>query len=448
MTQRPFAYADVYRHPLLPGPAFDSRTARIKSEIPPEVATVCKNESNCTVFLPNGAWLTTWSQGGWEHAPDERIVFSLSHDMGRTWCPPTTILTSSEEERIAYGAPFVVPNTGRVYLFFFAGSQHGTFRGPEYDAGNIGFVYSDDAGTHWSERFRVDLPDRDLNVFPDRIHAWINHPPQIMPTGEVMLPISCCRNIGLRRRAFQLVPAEAGLVLCENILTEHDPAKLTFSLLPKGARGIRVDVFKHRDNPALLQLLAFFNGCPEDSGFNFQEMTIAPLSDDRWVGVGRTFLGAVGYTVSEDQGRTWTHAEPLCYRPDGQPIRHPMTMCPIAQTTDDRFILLFTNNDGARRNARHVWDGDGRTRNPQWITVGRKIPGETRNGGLVFGEPMILAEVDDSGETNLKTGISMPQFFERKGRFFLCYNINKEHILLDEIPADVLDRLTPGFESV
>lgn len=121
-------------------------------------------------------------------------------------------------------------------------------------------------------------------------------------------------------------------------------------------------------------------------------------------------------------------------------------MCPIAKTSDGRIVLLFCNNDGNDRGAKHIWDGDGRTRNPQWIVVGREIPGETRNGGLVFGKPMILAEVDASGETNLKTGISMPQFFERNGRYFVCYNINKHDILLDEIPLDVLNRLTPDIE--
>lgn len=65
------------------------------------------------------------------------------------------------------------------------------------------------------------------------------------------------------------------------------------------------------------------------------------------------------------------------------------------------------------------------------------------NAGLVFGPPRLLVEVDDTGEVNLKTGISMPQFIERAGRYFVMYNINKEHLLLDEIPAAVLDEMTP-----
>ena len=239
------------------------------------------------------------------------------------------------------------------------------------------------------------------------------------------------------------LPAEVSVVRCDNILTEDDPAKLRFTLLPEGPRGIRADVLKHWDNPALRRLLSAFDGVPYESAFNFQEMTVVPLSDGRWVGVGRTFLGSPGYTVSRDRGRTWTPVEPLCYGPDGPPVKHPMTMCPIARASDGSFVLLFTNNDGSDRGARHVWDGNGRTRNPQWFVVGREVPGEERNGGLMFGEPRILADVDDSGETNLKTGISMPQFFECGGRAFVCYNINKEHILLDELPRSVLQQMLP-----
>ena len=55
-----------------------------------------------------------------------------------------------------------------------------------------------------------------------------------------------------------------------------------------------------------------------------------------------------------------------------------------------------------------------------------------------------MAEVDDSGETNLKTGIGMPQFFGLESRIFVCCNVNKEHILPDEIPAAILDEMTPG----
>ncbi len=447
MKSRPFAYSDVFCHPpLAQGAAFDLY-GTIKKDIAPEIACVCKNESNCTVFLPDGTWFTTWSQGSFEHAMDECLVCAVSSDMGRTWSKPRPVLKSTPEERLAYGAPFVVPSTGRIYVFQFAGWQlGGSFKTPEYDCGNLFFVYSDDNGESWSERRKIELPDKDISIYLGRFHGWVNHPPQIMPSGDVILPLSMFPNFLPRRgRAWMALPAEVSVVKCENILSESDPSKLRFSLLPEGPRGIRADVRRNWDNPSLKRLLEQFDTEPYEAAYNFQEMTTVPLSDGRWLGVGRTFLGSPGFTVSEDNGRTWSPVEQLRYSPDGEPVKHPMTMCPIAKTSDGRVVLLFTNNDGSMRGARHVWDGNGRTRNPQWICVGREIPGERRNGGMLFGKPMILAEVDDSGEANLKTGVSMPQFFERDGRFFVMYNINKEHILLDEIPSSTLDSLTPAL---
>jgi hypothetical protein len=446
LRARPFAYSEVYTHPYLPHAAFSAPHGGARAGLDPAIATVCKNESNCTVFLSDGSWFTTWSQGTCEHALDERIVFAVSSDRGQTWSAPRPIVQSTEEERMAYGAPFVVPGSGRIYLFFVAGNHKGgVFATAEYDAARLFFVYSDDRGGHWSERRQVSLPDRDVSMVSGRFHGWINHSPQLMPTGEVILPLSMAAMTQSKwRRAWQILSAEVSVLRCNNLLTEQDPGKLSFTLLPAGPRGIRADVRANWDNPALRRLLEFFNGVPYETASNFQEMTVVPLADGRWFGVGRTFLGSPGFTVSSDRGLSWTPVEPLRYRPGGEPIRHPMTMCPIAKTSDGRLVLLFTNNDGSERGARHVWDGDGRTRNPQWITVGREIPGETANAGLCFGAPMILTDVDDSGEVNLKTGISMPQFFEYEGEFFVCYNINKEHLLLDRIPAEVLARLTPA----
>lgn len=456
LRQRPFEYGEIFVHPPLPGAAF--KGGHIKEDVPYEVARVCKNESNGTVFLGDGTWVTTWSQGSHEGHPDERIVCSLSSDMGRTWGEPGTIVESVpvEEERAAYGIPFVVPESDRIYLFYFVTANTegklwaregrlapGQRRYPEHGAGRLYFVFSDDRGESWSPRREIVLPPRDSNTFPDRWHAWVNHPAQLMPTGEVIFTFGSHPMNQMGRRAWQLGTAEVGVVRCENILMERDPEKLEFTLWPKGPRGIRTDVRHSWDCAPLRRLLERFDGDRSETAYNFQEMTVIALADGRWVGLGRSFLGSPAYVVSTDRGQTWSLGQPLCYAPGGEPVHHPMTMCPIAPTGDGRYVLLFTNNDGSQRGAAHVWDGDGHTRNPQWFAVGRAIEGEERNGGLVFGEPRVLVDVDDSGEVNLKTGISMPQFFARDGRFFVAYNINKEHILLDEIPASVLDEMTP-----
>lgn len=441
MSSRPFARADIYRHPPISG-----------LHPPPELAAVRKNESSCVVVLADGTWLVTWSQGSFEGAHDEKIVCARSRDLGRTWSDPQPVVASTPEFRRSYGCPFVVPATGRVFLFLHEGRHAGggiAPNSPEVDAGRLGFLFSDDDGSTWSDVRSICLPDRDISMFPDRIHGHLNHPPQLMPDGRVVLPLSQYARPGSMRRDWQLVAGETALLWCENILTETDPDGLAFTLLPEGPRGIRADLLNHADNPAVLRLAAAFAGYPECLAFNAQEMTVVPLSDGRWVGACRTYLGSPGFTVSRDQGQTWSPVERLQYGPDGPPIDHPHTMCPLARLPDGRFILLFTNNDGTRNGAEHVWDGGCRTRNPQWFVIGIENPGEDRNGGLLFGEPRVLAAADeneapDGFRASTCTGISMPQYLSAAGRHFVQYGLKKEHILLDEIPAEVIDAMTPA----
>lgn len=441
MKSRPYAYADIYRHPPMLG-----------RDLPPAMAAIRKNESGCLIVLPDGSWLATWSQGSFEGALDERIVGAVSRDTGRTWSEPRPITVSTPQFRRSYGCPFVAPGTGRIYLFLHEGRQHGggaARTNPEVDAGKLGFTFSDD-GVTWSEIQSIALPDRDISVFPDRMHGHLNHPPQRMPDGRIVLPFTQGRRTGATRRAWQLGCSEVALLECENILTERDPARLRFSVLPAGPRGIRVDLLRHGDNPAVHRLAAAFNGNPEELATNAQEPTVVALSDGRWICVCRTYLGSPGYAVSRDGGRTWTKVERLCYGPGGAWIEHPHTMCPLAQLPDGRFMLLFTHNDGTRNGAAHVWDGGCRTRNPQWFAIGREVPGEERNGGLLFGEPRILAEADelespDGFRASTCTGIAMPQYFAADGRHFVQYGLKKEHILLDEIPASVIDAMTPAL---
>lgn len=418
-----------------------------------------KNESNCTVFLPDGRWLTTWSQGCYEGHPEQQIVGAFSEDEGLSWSAPFTIESSRPEtdEMIAYGIPFVAPELKRVYLFFFVcihgegrqwaqagqpseGRRHDSQRGceqcprPEHGAGQLHFVYSDDQCRTWSSRIRVKLPDRDINVLPGYHHACVNHPPRIMADGTVLFTFSGTRII---YRAYQLNACEANVVRCENILSERDTHRLEFTLLPRGPRGIRVNVLRHAQNQALQRLLRAFDGCVADSGYTFEEMTLVDLPGGRWLGVGRTMLGSPCFTISVDRGESWTSPEPLRYRPGGPLIKHPMTMCPVASTTDGRIVLLFTNNDGTDRGAAHIWDEGGTTRNPQWLVVGRAMANVEDNAGLIFGSPFVLAETaPPTPEEKEKAGISMPQFLQWGQRFFVCYNINKRDILLDEIPPD------------
>lgn len=436
LKKREFAYSEVFVHELVGQDLFDEWGV-LKATLDPEMASKCKNESNNTVIFDDGTMMTTWGQGSSEMAFDESVVYSISHDTGMTWSEPRRFLSSEMDFHIAYGAPFIVPNTQRIYFFFLLGGKNG-----DGSTGNFHFVFSDNRGKTWSEPYLISLPDRFINMYRNYVTGWLNHGPQRMGD-TVLLPISATHRMGVYRKSWCLTPAEVSVISMPNILYENNPENLVFNLYPEGPYGLRLPISEHIQNPALKQLNDYFGGEPEENAYNMQELTVTKLPDGRIIGVARTYIGSPAFAVSSDNGKTWTKPEALRYAPDGDLILHPCTMCPIASLTDGRVFFMFTNNDGSMRNAHHVWDGNGTTRNPQWFVIGRQIPGVEKNAGLIFGTPRILTEVDESGPLNLKTGVSMPQFFEFKKRYFVCYNINKEHILLDEIPAGVIDEMTP-----
>jgi hypothetical protein len=113
-----------------------------------------------------------------------------------------------------------------VYLFLHEGRHAGggiAPNSPEVDAGQLGYLFSDDHGVNWSDVRSIALPDRDISMFPDRIHGHLNHPPQLMPGGRVVLPLTQYARLGSMRRDWQLVAGETAVLWCENILTESRP---------------------------------------------------------------------------------------------------------------------------------------------------------------------------------------------------------------------------------
>ena len=54
--------------------------------------------------------------------------------------------------------------------------------------------------------------------------------------------------------------------------------------------------------------------------------------------------------------------------------------------------------------------------------------------------PIILADDLGDGDLGIYGNPDMKpphiDFFERDGRYFVCYNINKEHILLDDLTSE------------
>jgi hypothetical protein len=103
-----------------------------------------------------------------------------------------------------------------------------------------------------------------------------------------------------------------------------------------------------------------------------QEPSLVRLPDDRLFCVMRTNSGYIWYSVSGDDGYTWSNPRPLLRKDHGRPILQPVSCCPIYQLADGRYVLLHHNNRGDI-NARP--ENTARPRRPAYVALGEFRPG-------------------------------------------------------------------------
>ncbi|GMV96175.1 MAG: hypothetical protein AMXMBFR83_05430 [Phycisphaerae bacterium] len=386
------------------------------------------NEHFLVVPVRSGAFLAFWTQASVENNPDQRIVMSRSLDRGRTWSPPVTLAgdPTGESKRLASWAfPFVVPATGRVYLFW--NQNVGIVDAREDTTGTLTYCWSDDEGATWSPR----------HTLPIRKSA-ISHPDPKVPENWVTFqcPIITSRKqvlVGFTRwasKAFQPVGglferhSELGFLRFDNILTEPDGSKLRVTTLPESDHGPAVP-------------------WPEKPKISIaQEPAIQELADGRLITVMRTRTGYIYFTLSADEGRSWSPPQPLRFAPGGEKIPQPLAPCPLYKLRDGRFLLIFHNNTG------HANGGTGptdsrRVRRPVFISVGREIP--DRDQPIRFSPPRLLA--DNGGQPHPVNGHTQigtyPSLFEFQGRIYFWYP-DRKHILYGMIlPRGWIDAMTP-----
>jgi hypothetical protein len=271
------------------------------------------------VVTRDGSWLCTLTTGrGREGDRGQHVVATISADRGETWSALIDIEPADGPEA-SWAVPLIAAG-GRVYVFYdYNGDLVDRFPGrPEtIRADMLGWYcyrYSDDGGRTWSaQRYRLPVRvtacDRANQWGGDVQVLWGIDKPKVMGP---MLVSTRPEDLGefvvfafTKLRRHLLEDGEGWLFRSRNILTEADPGKIVWEMLPGGECGIRA----------------------EEYGSVQEEHNLLPLGGGRLYCVYRTGLGFPCHSYSEDGGRTWARPEPMTYAPGGRRIRNPRA-CP------------------------------------------------------------------------------------------------------------------------
>ncbi|MHC4248451.1 MAG: LamG-like jellyroll fold domain-containing protein [Planctomycetota bacterium] len=385
------------------GPAADPRNIRSGREIP----SVHYADQPYVVVLPDGSWLCTLTTGsGAEGSGGQHVISTISKDEGRTWSEPVAIEPPTGPEA-SWVVPLVCP-TGRVYAFYtYNGDEVRTLPGRAKRIrsdthGWYVFKYSDDGGRTWSrERRRIPLRVTDC----DRSNDWRGEVQMFWGIDKPKASGGAVSFAFTKLGRYFLKDGEGWLLRSENILTEPDPAKVAFELLPGGERGIRAARF----------------------GSVQEEHNTVPMAGGGLYCVYRTTTGHPCHTYSRDGGRTWLEPEHMTYSPGGRKVKQPRA-CPKLFRCSNGAFLFWYHNHGGR---------DFKDRNPAWISGGVE-----RDGRIHWSEPEVLLYDPDP-----RVRMSYPDLIEQGGRYWIT-ETQKEAARVHAIDAALLegmwDQVAPG----
>lgn len=352
----------------------DWRNIRNGSEIP----TVNYCDQPYVAKLRNGHWLCTLTTAaGREGAHGEFVGVTISADRGRTWSDLVPLEDPSGPES-CYSLPLVTPG-GRVIVFYnYNGDNFRAARRSD-ELGWFVYRFSDDNGTSWSDRVRIPMRmtkcDRENTFNGDVQLFWcVSHAVQL--GGDVYIAFS-------KMKTYVQEDNEGWVFKSPNLLTETDPDRIVWELLPEGDVGIRADAL----------------------GSVQEEHNIVPLGNGSLYCMYRTDTGHPAFAISRDGARTWSTPQVARYA-DGRPIKTPRA-CPMMWRCSNGKYLFWFHNNGTK--------GWG-CRNPVWLAGGIE-----RDGTILWSQPEIFHYDPDES-----LGMSYPDMIEDNGDYVFVHT--QKHI--------------------
>ena len=313
-----------------------------------------------------------WTQGSFEAANDEHVVFSSSSDGGFTWTEPVILAgsaTLADPKPVAAWQQPMISKSGRLYLLW---NQETTLK--KHLCGTMCGRYSDDAGATWSDPETVPFPIR-FDVDPEDpaippVWCMWQRPLRFGQDGRYLAGCSRYDRKGIARVEFWQY---------ENI--DDDPE----------IRDIRISFFNTGADAFDAGKVASDVDYISREGKLTEEACMVGLPDGRLFAVMRTTIGHPIWSVSEDNGRHWSKPEILREKDGGQPILQPCSPCPIYDTAGPEArsgkYALFVH-DSFDFNAPTAYQNRG----PMYRRDGNYVSGAHQP--VWFGEPKLFSPRD------------------------------------------------------
>jgi hypothetical protein len=372
------------------------------------------------VITNDGAWLCVMTTGtGKEGDGGQHVIAVLSRDKGRTWSAPIDIEPATGAEA-SWAVPFKT-SYGRIYVFYTYNQTNvrevpnaGGVSKRVDTLGVYAFKYSDDNGRTWSkDRYEIPLhvtaADRDNNFGGQTLFFWGVSKP-LVHKGAVYWGWNRITRWGTPGT---LVRSQGHFMRGDNLLTERDPKKLRWKILPESDEGLRAP-----------------------KGPIAEEANLVSLNDGSLYATYRTIDGYLCHAYSRDDGRTWTPPAYATFA-NGRPIKHPRAYAPVWKLSNGKYLLWFHHHGGE---AVHTdeWGKGGyyQSRNPVWVSGGIE-----RQGRIEWSEPEILLYDDDP-----TVRMSYPDLIEDGGRIYLT-ETQKTIARTHELDASLLEGMWRQAET-
>ncbi len=308
-------------------------------EVSGKEVTDTGNEHFLVFDGPDKSLMAIWTQSTREGEPDQHIVFSQSEDHGKTWAKPRIIAGPARpgDGLMASWAFPMVSKRGRIYVLY---SQHvGKVDTFPHTTGQLTGIYSDDRGATWSKPQTIPVPrtsrDNPDTSFPANCITW-QKPLRLTKDGKYLVGLTRWTSKAVKKNPTPSWISHDSVVefmRFDNLDENPEPAQLKISWFAFDNDAIAVPYPDHPDTSVC------------------QEPSIVKLPDGRLFCVMRTMTGSPYWTISSDDGKTWSRGRPLLRKDGGEPLKHPLSPCPIfdlggPDAGSGTYALFIHNHDG------------------------------------------------------------------------------------------------------